>query len=311
MEYDLGDIRAFIQVVDYGGVSVAATRMSVAKSVLSSRIARLEQQLKTQLLHRSSRGVALTDAGQRFYDRMRDVISRLQQAVDEAAEGREAALQATLRITAPMTFGTVYLGPKLFELMRKHPQLDLTLDLSDRQVDILTGGFDLGVRIGQLQDSALMMRRIAVSRRVLCCSPDYAGAHELPRSVDEIAAHDCICYGNASTAAYWQFQSLQGRVDPQQVVVRGRTHLNNGESMRDAAIAGLGLAALPLFIAAQALRDGRLIEVMPETPPVADTIHAVCPHTRYVSRAVRAVIDMLVAAFEGDLPWDNLRRKGQ
>ena len=205
VDLDFGDIRAFIQVVDHGGVSVAATRMSIAKSVLSSRIARLEQQLKTQLLHRSSRGVALTDAGQRFYDHMRDVVSRLQQAVDEAAAGSEAPLQASLRITAPMTFGTTYLGPRLFAFMRQHPQLDLTLDLNDRFVDILGGGFDLGVRIGRLQDSALMARPIAVSRRVLCCSPEYAHSHQLPRSVEEIAAHDCICYGNASVAPYWPF----------------------------------------------------------------------------------------------------------
>ena len=305
MDLDFGDIRAFIQVVDHGGVSVAATRMSIAKSVLSSRIARLEQQLKTQLLHRSSRGVALTDAGQRFYDHMRDVVSRLQQAVDEAAAGSEAPLQASLRITAPMTFGTTYLGPRLFAFMRQHPQLDLTLDLNDRFVDILGGGFDLGVRIGRLQDSALMARPIAVSRRVLCCSPEYAHSHQLPRSVEEIAAHDCICYGNASVAPYWQFQSLKPSEEPQQVVVRGRVHLDNGESMRDAAVAGLGLAALPLFIASRALRERSLLEVMPETPPIADTINAVYPQTRYVSRAVRAVIDLLVATFGGALPWED------
>ena len=305
MDYDLADIRAFIQVVDHGGVSIAATQMNVAKSVLSSRVARLEWQLNTKLLHRSPRGVALTDAGKRFYDRMRDVVSRLQEAVDETAEGTNAALQGSLRITAPMTFGTVHLGPKLFSFMRNHPGLELTLDLNDRFLDIVGGGFDLGVRIGRMQDSALMARRIAGSRRVLCCSPEYASSHELPRSVEEIAEHDCICYGNASVAPYWQFQSQQSDAEPQQVVVRGRTHLNNGESMRDAAIAGLGLAALPLFIAASALRDGQLIEVMSETPPVPDGIHAVYPQTRYVSRAVRAVIDMLVAAFDAPLPWED------
>jgi DNA-binding transcriptional LysR family regulator len=243
MEYDLADIRAFIKVVEHGGISIAATQMSVAKSVLSSRIARLERQLKAKLLHRSTRGVALTDAGQRFYDRMRDVVSRLQEAVDEAADGTEVALQARLRITAPMTFGTVYLGPKLFALMRRHPRLDVTLDLNDRYVDILGGGFDLGIRIGRMQDSALVARRIATSRRVLCCSPDYASSHELPRSIEEIAEHDCICYGNASVAPYWQFQSTNADSEAQQVVVRGRTHLNNGESMRDAAISGLRSSA--------------------------------------------------------------------
>jgi DNA-binding transcriptional LysR family regulator len=305
LEYDFGDIRAFIQVVDHGGVNAAATRMNVSKSVLSARIARLEQDLHAKLLHRSPRGVSLTDTGQRFYDRMREVVSRMQQAVDEAAGEGAAQFGGSLRVTAPMTFGTTYLGPKLFAFMREHPQLELTLELDDRYVDILGGGYDLGVRIGRLADSSLVARPLATSRRVLCCSPDYAAAQGLPQTVDDIAAHECICYGNASVAPYWQFSSTRAGAEPQQIVVRGRTHLNNGESMRDAALAGLGLAALPMFIAAPALRAGSLIQVLPDTPPVADTIHAVYPHTRYVSRTVRALIDMLVTAFADTAAWDD------
>ena len=305
MEYDFGDIRAFIHVVENGGISAAATRIAISKSVLSARIARLEKDLQTKLLHRSPRGVALTDAGQRFYDRMRDVVARMQQAVDEAVGEGDAKISASLRITAPMTFGTAYLGPRLFAFMREHPALELTLELDDRQVDILSGGYDLGVRIGRLHDSSLMARPIATSSRVLCCSPDYAAQRNLPKTVEQIAEHECICYGNASITPYWQFESAQANGEPQQIVVRGRTHLNNGESMRDAAIAGLGLAALPLFIAAPAIREGQLIVVLPETPPVADAIYAVYPQTRYVSRAVRALIDMLVATFADESPWEH------
>jgi DNA-binding transcriptional LysR family regulator len=304
LDYDFGDIRAFIKVVEAGGISLAATRMSVSKSVLSARIARLEGTLHAKLLNRSSRGVALTDAGKRFYDRMCDVMARMQQAIDEVAGDGETQLSAKLRIAAPMTFGTTYLGPRLFAVMREHPDLDLTLDLDDRYVDILTGGYDLGVRIGRLQDSSLMARRIATSRRVLCCSPDYAQRFGLPTSVEQLAGHDCICYGNSSVAPYWQFTSAQAGGELTQVVVRGRVHLNNGESMRDAAIAGLGLAALPMFIAAPAIRQGKLMVVLPKTPPAPDAIHAVYPQTRYVSRAVRMLIDMLVVAFESGGSWD-------
>jgi DNA-binding transcriptional LysR family regulator len=304
MDYDFGDIRAFIQVVEHGGISVAATRMNVSKSVLSARITRLESELHAKLLHRSTRGVMLTDAGQRYFDRMRDVLARLQQAADEVAGEGDGKLTASLRITAPMTFGTAYLGPQLFAFMREHPQVELTLELDDRHVDILSGGYDLGVRIGRLTDSSLMARRIAASRRVLCCSPGYAASRGLPKSVDEISAHDCICYGNASVAPYWQFEPIEAGGEPQQIVVRGRTHLNNGESMRDAAMAGLGLAALPLFIAAGAIRDGKLLVVLPQTPPTPDTIYAVYPQTRYVGRAVRALIDRLVLAFDQGAPWD-------
>lgn len=305
MDYDLADIRAFLQVVESGGVSAAATRMSVSKSVLSSRVARLERLLRVQLLHRSQRGMSLTAAGQRFHDRMRDLLSGLQQAVDEAAGESGGSICGSLRISAPMTFGTQYLGPSLYRFMHDHPALNLVLELDDQYVDIQGGGYDLGIRIGRLQDSSLMARRLADSRRVLCCSPAYARTHDVPETVEQVAEHDCICYGNASIAPYWQFEPDGAGGEPQQIVVRGRTHLNNGESMRDAAIAGLGLAALPLFIAAPAIRSGELIIVLPERPPTPDAIFAVYPRTRYLSHAVRALIDVLVEAFKDGAPWEK------
>jgi len=306
LDYDFGDIRAFIQVVESGGISAAASRLNVSKSVLSARLARLEDSLHARLLHRSPRGMTLTDVGQRFYERMRDMVSQLQLAVDEASGKAETALSSSLRITAPMTFGTSYLGPRLYEFMREHPALEVVLELDDRYVDIQGGGYDLGVRIGRLQDSTLVARRLASSRRVLCCSPQYAQAHGLPGTAEQIAEHECICYGNAHVAAhYWQFEPAKAGGKPQQIVVRGRAHLNNGESMRDAAIAGLGLAVVPLFIAAPAIRKGELVIVLPDTPPLADTIYAVYPQTRYLSRAVRLLIDMLVGAFEHAPPWEQ------
>lgn len=303
MEHDFGNLRAFVQVVENGGISTAAQRLGMAKSALSERLAKLEEGLHTKLLHRSPRGVTLTDAGKRFYERACDVLSRLQQAVDEVSGDDTESINASLRITAPMTFGTQYLGPLLFAFMRQHPRLELTLDLDDHYVDLLTGGFDLGVRIGRLHDSSLMARAVAPSRRVLCCSPGYAARRGVPETIGDVTAHDCICYGNASVAPYWEFEAPSA-AEPEQVVVRGRIHLNNGESMRDAAIAGLGLAALPRFIAAPALRDGRLIEVLEKTPPTADTIYAIYPRTRYVSRGVRAIIDMLADTFAHGAPWD-------
>jgi DNA-binding transcriptional LysR family regulator len=311
MDYDFGDIRAFIQVVENGGINAAAARLNVAKSQLSARVARLENELHAKLLHRSPRGVALTDAGHRFYEHMREVLARMQQAVDEVSGEESGQLAGSLRIAAPMTFGTAYLGPVLYAFLREHPALDLTLELDDRYVDILSGGYDLGVRIGRLYDSSLMARPIATSRRVLVCSPDYARQNGTPETIEDIQRHDCICYGNASVAPYWQFAPLNEGEPPRQIVVRGRIHLNNGESMRDAAVAGLGIAALPLFIAADALRSGKLIELLPDSPPTADTIYAVYPQTRYVSRSVRAIIDLLVTEFADGAPWDGEAKKRQ
>jgi DNA-binding transcriptional LysR family regulator len=306
MDYDFGDIRAFIQVVESGGVNAAATRLNVSKSQLSARVARLESELRAKLLHRSPRGITTTDAGQRFYVHMCEVLARMQQAVDEVSGEDSEQIVGSLRVAAPMTFGTAHLGPVLYDFLREHPALELALELDDRYVDLLAGGYDLGVRIGRLYDSSLMARRIAPSRRVLVCSPDYARHNGVPEAIEDIQRHDCICYGNASVAPYWQFTPAKEGDPPRQIVVRGRLHLNNGESMRDAALAGLGIAALPAFIAADALRAGTLVELLPGSPPTADAIYAVYPQTRYVSRAVRAVIDALVAAFEQP-PWERDR----
>jgi len=311
MDYDFGDIRAFLQVVENGGINAAATRLDVAKSQLSARVARLEGELQAKLLHRSRRGVSLTDAGQRFYEHMRDMLARMQQAVDEVS-GDERHLTGSLRIAAPMSFGITHLGPLLYAFLRDHPALELTLDFDDRYADLLSGGYDLAVRIGRLDDSSLMARPLAPSRRVLVCSPDYARRHGEPATIEDLQRHDCICYGNASIAPYWQFAARSEDETPRQIAVHSRLHLNNGESMRDAAIAGLGIAVVPLFIAAPALRAGKLLELLPDSPPTSDTIYAVYPQTRYVSRSVRALIELLVSAFGQHAPWEaaDQRRAG-
>jgi DNA-binding transcriptional LysR family regulator len=149
-----------------------------------------------------------------------------------------------------------------------------------------------------------MARRIARSPRVLCCSPAYAAERALPKRIEEIQRHPCIAYGNASSTPFWQFAPARRSGEPRQIAVRGRVYTNSGEGMRDAAIAGLGLAILPLFIAGPALSAGQLQVVLPHTPPTEDTIHAVYPPTRYVSHAVRRLIDTLVERFR-EFEWSR------
>jgi DNA-binding transcriptional LysR family regulator len=305
VDYNLADIRAFVQVVDDGSITAAANRLGIAKSSLSARITRLEAALHVQLLHRSAHGAAVTDAGRRFHARMLDLLGGIQQAADEAAGG-DGALAGNLRITAPVTFGAQYLGRPVFGFVARHPELAITLNLEDRYVDLAAEGFDLGVRIGRLADSSLMARRIARSPRVLCCSPDYAAERALPKRIEDIQQHPCIAYGNASSTPFWQFASARRGGEPRQIAVRGRVYTNSGEGMRDAAVAGLGLAILPLFIAGPALAAGQLQVVLPRTPPTEDAIHVVYPPTRYVSRAVRRLIDTLVDHFR-DFEWSRNR----
>lgn len=304
MRYRLDDIEAFIAVVETGSVSAAARRLDLAKSVVSKRVSELEATLGTELLHRSSRKVSPNDRGDAFYQRARSVLQQLDEAAEEAAEC-EDELRGQLRIAAPMSFGTLHLVRLLAPLLTQHPRLSLAMDLDDRKVDLLGGGYDLGIRIGRLADSSLAARRLAISRRVVVCSPAYSKARGLPATPDDLQQHDCISYANTPALQQWSFQPQRSGGAPRQVLVKGRIVANNGEAIREAVIAGLGLAILPSFIVCDALRDGRLIDAMPGERPATDGIFAVYAKTRQPSRKVRAVIDHLVEAVGDRPPWER------
>lgn len=304
MPYRFDDIFAFLQTMETGSISAAAQRMGLSKSVISKRISDLEALLKVELLHRSTRGVIPTENGAAFYQRARAIMQQLDQAAEALIE-QDGKLCGLLRIAAPMTFGTTYLGPILFSFISRYPQLKLALELDDRITDLSGEGYDLGIRIGRLTDSSHIARKLAVSRRVVCCSPAYAESAGLPATIDELTNHACIGYANVSPSQIWQFEPKEPGGAPILLSVRSRIVTNNGESMRDAAIAGLGITILPIFIVAKALANGQLINVLPHAHPVADTIYAVYPRNRHLPKKVRAVIDHLVAAFSGNPPWER------
>lgn len=304
MPYRFDDILAFLQAMETGSISAAARRMGLSKSVVSKRISDLEAVLKVRLLHRSIRGVIATDKGAAFYQRARAIMQQLDQAAETLIE-QDEEFCGLLRIAAPMTFGTTYLGPTLFSFISRYPRLALALELNDRITDLSGEGYDLGIRIGRLRDSSLVARKLAISRRVVCCSPAYAQRVGLPATIDELAGHECIGYTNVSPSQIWQFEPTESGGAPRSLVMRSRIVTNNGESMRDAAIAGLGISILPVFIVTKALASGQLINALPDAYPVADAIYAVYPQNQHVPKKVRAVIDHLVAVFSGDPPWEK------
>lgn len=290
--------------METGSFTAAGLRLDLSKSVISKRINDLERALGTQLLHRSTRGVMATDRGQLFYQKARDLLLQLEDAASATAEGN-GALCGQVRISAPMTFGRKYLGPMLFGLMQQHPSLDLVIDLDDKRVDVDAGGYDLALRITQpLDDMSLIARKLAVSRRVVCCSPDYAQRYGLPASIDELAHHRCIGYAYLHSGQLWQFEPGNDDGDIRTALVSSTMVFNNRELMCDAAIAGLGICLLPHYIAADALRDGRLVQALPDTP-TSDTIYALYPGHRFQSRKVRVVLDYLRDQFSQPLPWEN------
>jgi DNA-binding transcriptional LysR family regulator len=204
-----------------------------------------------------------------------------------------------------MTFGTRYLGPVLAGFARDHPCLELALDLDDRMLDLVGNGYDMAIRIGRLRDSSLIARKFCLSRRVVCCSPAYAQARGLPTSIEDLSTHDCIDYANVHSRRLWQFEPSTPGGKPRSAITHSRIVANNGEAVRDMALAGLGLATLPLFIIAGPLREGTLIRALPSATPIPDTIYVVYPAMRHVPRKVRALIDHLVAAFTHAPPWER------
>lgn len=259
---------------------------------MSKRISDLERALGVELLRRTTRGVVATDRGRAFHARARTILQELDEATDEAAE-REGRLCGSLRIAAPMSFGTLVLGPILFAFLAEHPELAVDVDLDDRVVDAVALGYDFVVRIGPVADSSLVARRIGTSRRIVCASPEYARRHGLPRDLDELERHVALGYSYRQSSRVWRFEPERPGGKPRSVAMRHRVACNNGEAIRDAAVAGLGLALLPHFIAAGALRSGALVEALAAPRPIPDEIHALYPRTKQPSRKIRALLDHL------------------
>jgi DNA-binding transcriptional LysR family regulator len=206
-----------------------------------------------------------------------------------------------LRIAAPMSFGTLYLGRMIADFARQYPDVEIAVEFEDRMIDLVRDGYDVGIRIGILKDSSLIARKLCTDARMICCSPDFAARYGVPKTLEELSSFACIDYSNVNTSQLWQFENPASPTELISVAMRGRIVANNGEAMRDMAIAGLGLVLLPMFIAAEALRAGTLIPVMPDAKPLPYNIYAVYPPTRHVSAKVRAFIDHLVRHI-GDPP---------
>lgn len=282
------DMRLLVQVVESGSFTAAAEQLGLSKQYISRRLMQLEGRLGTRLLNRSTRRLDVTPLGQSYYEsavRLLGEVERVEQ--DICAQNPEP--RGKIRISAPLSFARVHLGSILPQFLKRYPQVDVEVDLSDRSVDLLSEGYDVVLRIGVLEDSSLIARRIATIARVYCCSPGYLAEHGEPRTPDELAAHACLPYGH-SRQVQWRFQH-GGK--PLSQAVTGRIRANNGELLKDAAIAGLGITYLPLFIVGDALADGRLVTVLDSYATEPLLLSAVYPQHRQGSRPVQVWIEFL------------------
>jgi DNA-binding transcriptional LysR family regulator len=293
---DLLDVLAFVRVVETGSFARAAERMALSKPVLSRRVARLEERLGARLLTRTARGAQPTQVGQAYYERAAAILADLEAAQEVVAQA-VTQVAGPIRLSAPLSFGVAHLAPVLAEFAGLHPAVELDIEFEDRNVDLVGGGYDLAIRIGNLADSALVARRIAPVRKHAIASPAYLAAHGTPRRPADLAGHQALVYGNEQ----WRFQ-VGGRWEA--VRVRARMRTNNGEMLRAAAQAGLGICLLPSFIAAPAIEDGSVEVILRDFPLEEGALHAVMPPGRAVTARVRALVDFLVERFGPEPAWD-------
>ena len=297
---ELEELRTFVEVIESGGLNRAAARLGVSKSIISRRITRLETDLGTRLLSRSTRGIIPTEAGIEFKARCDRILAELDEARDAVAQqGR--SVRGRLRLSAPLAFGVRHLVPVLADLASAHPDLEIDVSYTDRVVDLIGERFDAAVRIGSLRDSSLVVRRIAPVHAVLVASPGYLARHGRPRTPQDLVGHECLIY-TGSLVPEWQFLSGKRRIA---IRPEGRLRSDSGEAILQWAIAGNGIADSPSFLVSDAIEGGALEPLLLSYPRPEYGIHVVRPPGSHVPGKVRVLIDTLVERFGGTPDWDR------
>lgn len=285
---DIEDLQTFVAVADAGGVSAAARRLGLSKSIVSRRLFRIEGELGVQLLARTTRGAALTEAGATF----RDHAARASAEIDTARETIHPSgeLRGRLRVAMPLSFGPTHFASVLAEMARQHPQLHVYTSYADRFVDLIGEGFDCAIRVGYLQDSNLIAKRVGPIYGKLVASPDYIKAHGAPESVEQLSDHQALMQGTES----WQFMDGDKVVSVQP---QGRFKADNAMALATAAAAGLGIAWLPDCITHGYVTTGALVPIMTRYPPPSAGAFVVRPPGKHPTRKVRVLTEMLTDYF--------------
>ncbi len=284
------ELTNFVAVIELGGISAAADRFNVSKSVVSRRLKSLEERLGTQLVVRTTRRQRLTNEGQAFYERAKQILVDLEEA-ESSLSRQTAGLKGRLRITAPVHFGENFIAPALTDFMALHDDLVIDVDLLDRHVNLVEEVYDLAVRIGRLPDSSLIARKLCTVTVKVCASPTYFERFGMPDDPLALSKHRALFHRSGAQITEWYFQSADGerhRARPQ-----ARMISNDDRVLLRAALEGHGLICVPEFVVAEGLSHRTLIEVMPETNWMGHEAYAVYPPTRHLSHRVRACVDFL------------------
>ncbi|MGH8081545.1 MAG: LysR family transcriptional regulator [Lysobacter sp.] len=289
---NLSDILVFMAVVDAGSFIAGGQAMGLTRSAAGKAVGRLEDRLGARLLNRTTRTLSLTDEGRSFYERGLQILAAVDDA-EASVAGQAGTPRGLLRLTVPDAFGRLVVLPLLGRYLEAWPEVQVEVSFTDRQADIVEEGFDLAVRIGgAAPDSRLVSRVVARYRTLLCASPSYIAAHGEPGNVDELSGHDCLIFSSRGRRQSWRFRDDDGNLIKAQG--RNRLRLDSGEALRDAAVAGLGIAYLPDFLIGPDLAAGRLRQVLPQVDAGDVEVTTIYPSRRLLEPRVRRFIDLLV-----------------
>ncbi|MEM9433563.1 MAG: LysR family transcriptional regulator [Pseudomonadota bacterium] len=290
----LTEMEAFATVVDQGGFTDAARKMGISKSAVSKHVSSLETRLGARLLNRTTRRVSPTEIGLAYYDRARRVLNDAGEA-DALVSSMQSAPSGLLRISVATDFGVNHMSPILGDFLVDYPDITVNMVLNNRFVELISEGFDLAIRIGEMEDSSLRARKLTETSKKLIASPEYFEQFGRPQKIDDLNDHKLLHYSNQSAGNVWKLTAPSG--EKRQVRTQGWLTVNDGQSLLNACVSGLGIAYLPSFLYAEALRDGLVEDAMPDLPLETQGIYAVYPPGRYTQPKVRTFIDFLVEAF--------------
>lgn len=289
-------IKTFTRVAECGSFSAVAREMETSQSTVSKRIIALEAELKGQLLTRSSRKLILTEAGRGYYERCMKILADIEEADSFVSSFQESA-GGTLRISIPVSFGKQMVLPKIIRYMQANPEITLDLKMDDQQIDLIEEGVDLVIRVGELDDSSLLFRTLGEAKRLLVGTPAYFEKNGIPAHPAELSVHNCITYTGASDGNIWRF-THNDRVFTTKV--SGSFRSDNGESIKEAVVAGIGIHLHSYWYVKQELEEGSLIAVMQDYRPTPVPIHALFPRSRFLPLKVRRFLDYIQQEFERD-----------
>ncbi len=302
------DMAAFVRSVELGGFSVAARDLGLTPSAVSKLVTRLEDRLGVRLLNRTTRRLALTPEGEAYFHRSQRILADIAEAENEAARFR-AQPRGLLRVNVGTAFGMHQLAPALPEFLARHPEVQVELTITDRVVDLIEEGADLGIRLGALVDSSLVARRICEVERVVCAAPAYLRRHGTPKKADDLLAHNCLSMAYAPNLRRWPFE---GKGGVRHVEVSGNASSSSADALLQLALLGVGVIRLSDVIVGRSVSEGKLVPLLEDIhhrEPLP--LHAVYPHGRHRSPRVAAMVDFLVERFSA-APWRAPpRRRGR